>query len=85
MLTNNKLWTYRDVTAFLTENDFSFSPGLTDDAQVWIKFAVNGEPGFIVELPRKHGIYNLRIMNRIIRESGVPEAKWDQWERSNED
>ena len=84
MLTNNKLWTYRDATIFLTENDFSFSPGLTDDGEAWIKLAYNGEPRFIVELPRNVGFYSQRVMNRIIRESGIPEEKWDKWKMPNE-
>jgi hypothetical protein len=75
-------WTYRDVTDFLKEHEFSFFEPLKGSRESWIKLTENGEPDRIVEVNFTHSSYPARTLKTIIRQSGIPREQWVEWERS---
>jgi len=72
-------WTYRNVTDFLAENGFSFSEALDGSGESWVKCARNGEPITFVEIPFNLAFYSKKKLQRMIRQSGIPEEKWMEW------
>ncbi len=83
MTNRTLLWTRRNVTDFLAENDFSFSEELAGSVQSWIKLTRKGEPDRIVEVPPAHTFYTQKQFARMIHQSGVPEDKWFKWAWAN--
>jgi hypothetical protein len=72
-------WTYRDVTEFLAENDFSFSEAFNGSHETWVKLLPNGEPKTFVEIPFRHGFYTQKELSKMIHQSGVAEKVWMRW------
>lgn len=79
MTKRTSYWTFRSVTDFLAENDFSFSEELAGSVQSWIKFTRKGEPERIVEVPPARTCYTQKQLNRMIHQSGIPEDTWFKW------
>lgn len=75
-------WTYRDVTDFLKEHDFSFFEPLRGSHESWIKLTENGEPDRIVEVNFTHGSYPVRTLKTMIRQSGIDQDEWIKWASS---
>ena len=73
-------WSYQDVTAFLKEHGFSFFEQLKGSRQAWIKLQDDGEPDRIVELSSRTDQYSARTMRSIIRQSGIAEMDWIEWD-----
>lgn len=72
-------WTYRDVTDFLKERDFTFFEPLKGSHEAWLKLTENGEPDRIVELTFTRGVYTPRVLKKMIRQSGILEEEWIRW------
>jgi len=72
-------WTYRDVTDFLRENEFSFYKEIKGSHQAWIKRGENRAPDTIIELNFTHHSYPLGTLKLIILQSGIPRDEWIKW------
>lgn len=79
MTSKRYFWSYRNVTDFLKENDFSFSEGLDGSEQTWVKLGTNGEPATMMDIKFTRGNYSKKEITRIIRVSGIPEQRWVEW------
>jgi len=75
-------WSFRDVKAFLKENDFMFLKELGGSHQAWIKYGENGEPDRRVEINFTHDSYPVKTLKTMIRQSGIPESEWIKWANS---
>ena len=77
-------WTYRDITEFLGENDFSFSEAFNGSHETWGKFLPNGEPDRFVEIPFTSRFYTERQLKKMIGQSAIPENVWMEWALSGD-
>lgn len=75
-------WSYDDVTAFLTENGFTFLCHLRGSHQRWIKRRENGEPDKTVEVNLTRRSYPPKTLKRMILASGIGITQWIAWTRS---
>jgi hypothetical protein len=75
--------TYQDVIAFLEENGFSFSEGVNDSCESWIKFARSGEPNLIVEITQPKAFFGNREFEKMVGQSKIPKEQWSKWVTSS--
>lgn len=77
-------WTYRDVTEFLAENEFSFSEAFDGSHETWVKLMRNGEPDRFVLIPFSNGFYTEKQLNKMVGQSNIPEEIWMKWALRNQ-
>jgi hypothetical protein len=77
-------WTYRDVTEFLAENDFSFSQAFNGSHETWVKLLPNGEPDTFIEIPFASRFYTEKQLKKLINQSDIPEHVWMEWDFSGD-
>jgi predicted RNA binding protein YcfA (HicA-like mRNA interferase family) len=69
-------WTYRDVTAFLRKNGFSYLKGLKGSHQAWIKPGRDKSQNTVVEVSFTHSSYPMGTLKKMILESGIDLEEW---------
>lgn len=72
-------WTYRTVTKFLAENDFSFSEAFNGAHETWVRLLPNGEPDRFVLIPFNNGFFTEKQLKKMIGQSNLPEEVWMNW------
>jgi hypothetical protein len=64
-------WTYRDVTDFLREHEFSFFEELDGSHERWIKRGEDDEPDRLVEVSFSKKSCKTKALQATIRPSGI--------------
>lgn len=77
-------WSYRDVTKFLKDNGFEFHEYLAGSHQRWILFGKDGEIQRKVEINVTRTAYKVKMLLRMIRQSGIPQSEWIRWTKGRE-
>ncbi|HEY9583674.1 MAG TPA: hypothetical protein VJI66_01770 [Candidatus Paceibacterota bacterium] len=70
-------WTYRDVTDFLTKNDFEFYKYVGGSHEYWIR----RKDEVIVDINKiTHSeSYRFRTLETMIRQSKIDKKTWRKW------
>jgi predicted RNA binding protein YcfA (HicA-like mRNA interferase family) len=72
-------WSYREITAFLKENGFSFFKPQRGSHERWIKRGHNGEADRIIGVNFSKKSYKTKTLRRMILQSGIDQAAWIEW------
>jgi predicted RNA binding protein YcfA (HicA-like mRNA interferase family) len=75
-------WSYREVIAFLRENDFVFFKTLGSSHERWIKHGESSQSDRIVEVNFTNKSYPVKTLKTMIRQSDIDENQWISWSGS---
>lgn len=70
-------WTYKDVTSFLSENDFVFHKYIGGSHEYWIR--QKDETIIDVNKITHSESYRLRTLETMIRQSKIDKKEWRKW------